>query len=141
MGKKKKRDENEEPIRVVQSLGPNPEPDLSFDPGMAEALAHLKSLDWVKGETAWDWLNRNSVVFLSELAVMGLDREGKVTDRVKLEALKELISRPLPPRSVYEIKKEEGPLDRMTEDEVRAYIMERVGKMLPEPESGPDKES
>lgn len=84
-----------------------------------------------EGEDLYSWLERCAKQFLTELATVGLARRG-VSDRVKLEALKELIMRPLPPKSIYELRPPDSELEKYTDAELREYIQSKLPQGEPE---------
>ena len=100
---------------------------------LAELLSQLQNLHWRPGDAPLDWLERNLGIFLMELGKMALapTTDKSVPAKVKLEALKELISRPLPAKNIYEVLPGSSQVDRMTDDEVKKYIECQL-KRIPE---------
>lgn len=95
-------------------------------------------LDHRPGEDAWSYLDRISVLLLKELVLMATAPTSVINARVKLDALKELIQRPMPARQVYDIR---GPaagseFDRMTDAQVMEFVNKQIADMRSEPVQG-----
>lgn len=96
-----------------------------------------------RGRHPMDYLDDNVLTYIRELESMALDHEGAVPWKIKLDALKELISRPLPPKTIQEMQ---GPskFDRMDRGQLLGYVQKQLtelatkeGLALPPPASAP----
>ena len=88
-----------------------------------------EELQWEPGETPYQWLERNTNFFLTELCNLAFDPG--VSAKVRLVALKELICRPLPSKNVYEYQQIGSEVDRMTDEEVFEEITRRLEALKP----------
>jgi hypothetical protein len=86
-----------------------------------------KELEWKPGERPLEWLERNSSFFLDQLAGLALDPD--VSAKVRLDAVKELICRPLPQKNVYELSQVESEIDRMSDEEVYEMLQEKMKEL------------
>ena len=103
----------------------------------------IGDLDHRPGEDAWAYLERITPALLKELVAMATAPPSIINARVKLDALKELIQRPMPARQVYDIRTPAigSEFDRMSDEQVRAFVQERLGQgqeaSAPEPIAEP----
>ena len=86
-----------------------------------------KELQWEPGESPMQWLERNTNFFLDQLAQLSQDPD--VSAKVRLDAIKELICRPLPQKSVYEYHQIDSEVDRMTDEEVYERIQQKMEEL------------
>ena len=112
------KEKTDRPVVLV-----NPD-DVDVMTGLEAQQAQLTRFKFRVGESGWDWLNRHLPDFLTELAVMATNP--KVGDRTRLDCLKELISRPLPPRTVHVGAHLSGRVERMTDEEMKEYLLEEL---------------
>jgi hypothetical protein len=83
-----------------------------------------EELKWREGEHPMAWLERNAGFFLDQLCLLALDPD--ISAKVRLDAFKELICRPLPQKNVYELSQVESEIDRMSDEEVVKCIEEKL---------------
>lgn len=100
----------------------------------------MTEVDYRQGEDAWGYLNRITPFLLKELVGMALAPTSVVNAKTKLDALRELLQRPMPARQVVDINatKSISEFDRMSDEQVKAYIASHLG--LPPPASTPTPE-
>jgi hypothetical protein len=97
-------------------------------------------MDHRPGENAWDYLDRIAPLLVKELIWMATAPANVINARVKLDALKELLSRPMPARTVYDIRSQTtgNEFDRMSDTQVMEFVTKQIGEMKKEDE--PKKE-
>jgi len=96
---------------------------------MAELELYVEKtpeLSPTEGEDPWSYLHRTSMYYLEELARLGMDQSGKIPAKVKLEALKELLNRIIPAKTIYEIGAGYSAIDKMSDAECAAYLREQL---------------
>ena len=93
-------------------------------------------LQFMPGDDPLDWLERNAPIFLAEVAEMATNPDPKhAMSKVRFEALKTLISYPLPQANIYELRQTGSEIDRMTDEEVAQYLQDKVGALPPPPKT------
>ena len=125
----------EEPAAPVAPAEPEPEPETKALEIIHPHQYHLAGeLDYKPGEDGWGYLNRITPLLLKELVAMATAPISVVNAKVKLDALKELIQRPMPARTVYDIRTPAAgsEFDRMSDAQVMDFITEKIGDMRKE---------
>ena len=86
------------------------------------------------GEDAWAYLDRITLLLLRELVMMATAPVSVVNAKVKLDALKELIQRPMPARQVYDIRTPAAgsEFDRMSDTQVMDFVHKQIADMRKE---------
>lgn len=99
----------------------------------------LGEFDHRPGEDAWAYLDRIAPMLLKELIAMATAPISVINPKVKLEALKELIQRPMPARQVYDIRTPPAgsEFDRMTDAQVAEYVTKQISSMQSEEHASP----
>jgi len=104
-------------------------------------------LDHKPGEDGWTYLDRITPLLLKELVALATAPPSVINAKVKLEALKELIQRPMPARQVYDIRTPPAgsEFDRMSDAQVMDFVHQKIADMrkeeiadTPAPEPAPD---
>lgn len=90
--------------------------------------------DYKPGEDGWGYLDRITPHLLKELVAMATAPVSVISAKVKLDALKELIQRPMPARQVYDIRTPQAgsEFDRMTDAQVMDFVHKQVADMRKE---------
>jgi hypothetical protein len=86
------------------------------------------------GEDAWAYLDRITLLLLKELVMMATAPVSVVNAKVKLDALRELIQRPMPARQVYDIRTPAAgsEFDRMSDTQVMDFVHKQIADMRKE---------
>lgn len=87
--------------------------------------------DYKPGEDGWGYLDRITPHLLKELVAMATAPVSVINAKVKLDALKELIQRPMPARQVYDIRTPAAgsEFDRMSDAQVMDFVTKQIGDM------------
>jgi hypothetical protein len=100
---------------------------------------HLRTeFDYKPGEDGWGYLSRITPHLLKELVAMATAPISVISPKVKLDALRELIQRPMPARQVYDINTPHtgSEFDRMTDSQVMDFVHKQITDMRKEEEEG-----
>ena len=92
------------------------------------------SFDLRPGEDGWSYLDRITPLLLKEMIAIATAPVTIISAKVKLDALKELIQRPMPARQVYDIRTPHAgsEFDRMTDSQVMDFVTKQIGEMRKE---------
>ena len=92
------------------------------------------SFDLRPGEDGWTYLDRITPLLLKEMIGIATAPVTIISAKVKLDALKELIQRPMPARQVYDIRTPHAgsEFDRMTDAQVMDFVTKQIGDMRKE---------
>ena len=95
----------------------------------------ITEMSYIPGEDAWSYLSRITPHLLTELVGMAMAPLTVVSAKTKLDALRELIQRPMPARQVVDIhaSRSTSEFDRMTDEQVRDYVATHLGLAAPAP--------
>jgi hypothetical protein len=87
--------------------------------------------DYKPGEDGWGYLDRITPHLLKELVAMATAPVSIINAKVKLDALKELIQRPMPARQVYDIRTPAAgsEFDRMSDAQVMDFVHKQITDM------------
>ena len=90
--------------------------------------------DYKPGEDGWGYLDRITPHLLKELVAMATAPVSVINAKVKLDALKELIQRPMPARQVYDIRTPQAgsEFDRMSDAQVMDFVHKQIADMRKE---------
>ena len=90
--------------------------------------------DYKPGEDGWGYLDRITPHLLKELVAMATAPVSVINAKVKLDALKELIQRPMPARQVYDIRTPQAgsEFDRMSDAQVMDFVHKQFADMRKE---------
>lgn len=130
--------EGEEEESIAQGAG-GPSPLAPAKAPMPKRITPVQTLnpqhfrligefDLKPGEDGWTYLDRITPLLLKELVAMASAPVSVINPKVKLDALKELIQRPMPARQVYDIRTPPvgNEFDRMSDEQVREFVAERL---------------
>jgi len=97
----------------------------------------ITEMSYIPGEDAWSYLNRITPHLLTELVGMAMAPLTVVNAKTKLDALRELIQRPMPARQVVDIhaSRSTSEFDRMTDEQVKEYVATHLGLAAPVPDA------
>ena len=92
------------------------------------------SFDLRPGEDGWTYLDRITPLLLKEMIGIATAPVTIISAKVKLDALKELIQRPMPARQVYDIRTPHAgsEFDRMSDAQVMDFVTKQIGEMRQE---------
>ena len=126
------RDANRLPTPEAQP--PTPKPAVVPEVIYPHQYRLRTEFDYKPGEDGWGYLDRITPHLLKELVAMATAPVSVINAKVKLDALKELIQRPMPARQVYDIRTPQAgsEFDRMSDAQVMDFVHKQIADMRKE---------